>query len=314
MNMIEKLQELDHIRLNFNSEGLFVLNIVLAFIMFGIALGIEPKNFRTILTSPKPVIIGYISQFVILPFLTFLLVFFLKGYITPSVALGMILVAACPGGNISNFISSLAKANVELSVSLTAIATISAIMFTPFNYAFYGNLFATHSDLIRPIEIDALEMFKTVLLLLGIPVIAGIVFAFKFPGLTKKIARPIRIFSILAFFSFVLLAFANNFSFFIHHIQYIFLLVLLHNGLALLSGYFTSTVFKIKGKDRRAITIETGIQNSGLGLVLIFNPLLFPEHLPIGGMAFVAAWWGIWHMVSGFFIAAIWNYKSKIIL
>jgi BASS family bile acid:Na+ symporter len=229
----------------------------------------------------------------------------------------MLLVASCPGGNISNFISSLAKGNSALSVSLTAIATIAAIFMTPFNFAFWGGLYTnyvSHVDagsLLRPLEIDPVQMFQTVFILLGIPLVIGMWFNHRFPGITSKLVRPLKGLSIIFFIAIVVLAFRNNFDYFIEHIKYIFIIVLLHNAIALSSGYLFASVFKVKRRDRRALTIETGIQNSGLGLVLIFNPKIFPETMEVGGMAYVAAWWGIWHILAGLSIAGFWS-KIKI--
>jgi len=307
--MFEDLSVLDKYTLNFSQGGLFVLNITLAIIMFGVALGINIKNFKTVLSRPKAVIIGLISQFLILPAITFLLIILIKP--SESVALGMILVASCPGGNISNFITSLAKANIELSVSLTGISTFLSVFLTPINFAFWGGLFVKTSKLLRPIEIDFFQMFQTVIIILGIPLILGILFAKKFPKITNKIKNPFKIASIIIFAGFVVIALSNNFSLFLKYIYLIFFIVLLHNGFALLSGYLTATIFKLNRKNKRTISIETGIQNSGLALVLIFNPKIFPHDLQIGGMAFIAAWWGIWHIISGMFIAYLWGIKRK---
>ncbi len=311
--MYEQLQSLDHLRLNFNPDGLLLLNITLGVIMFGVALGIRLKGFKTIFLKPKNIIIGYLSQFLILPLVTFLLTIIFKDFITPGIALGMILVAACPGGNISNFISSLAKGNVELSVSMTALATISAVILTPFNFAFWGGLYikftekGTSGGLLQPLEIDTYQMFISVFILLGIPLILGMLFAWKFPRITKKIMKPIQTISIIIFMSFVVIAFIKNFDYFIEYIKWVMVIVLIHNAIALLSGFSFASLFKIKRRDRRSITIETGIQNSGLALVLLFNPNIFPDTLPIGGMLFIAAWWGIWHMISGLSIAYIFS-------
>lgn len=304
LHLRASLDTLDWIRLNFTTGGLLFMNITLAFIMFGVALEIKFESFRNLAKNPKPVIVGVISQFIALPALTFLLVLIIKP--SPSVAMGMILVAACPGGNISNFISSLAKGNVALSVSLTAVATLSAIFLTPFNFAFWGSLYSEASDLVIPFNIDAWEMIKTVFILLGIPIIVGLWFARKFPQTTEKIKKPMKWFSILFFFGFVVAALASNFSYFLKFIHLILLIVLAHNALALLTGFSIASLFRLPRADRRTITIETGIQNSGLGLVLIFNPNLFNG---LGGMAFIAAWWGIWHILSGMSIASLWARK-----
>ena len=307
--MFKGLDVLDNLHLNFSEGGLLILNFTLFFIMFGVALEIKIPQIKEVFTKPKSAIIGFLSQFFALPALTFLLVWLLGNRLTPGVALGMILVAACPGGNISNFISTHANGNPALSVSLTGIATLAAIVLTPVNFGFWGKLYSTTTPLLVPIEIDPFEMFKTVLLLLGIPIILGMIFNKKYPVATSKIKKPIKILSILIFIAYVIIAFAKNFDHFLHYIHFIFMLVLIHNALALLTGYSLATIFKINRKNRRTISIETGIQNSGLALVLIFNPKIFPPELGTGGMAIIAAWWGVWHIISGLVISSLWSLK-----
>jgi BASS family bile acid:Na+ symporter len=307
MHIKQGLEVLDWIRLNFSKGGLLFMNITIALIMFGVALEIKVKHFKDVIIKPKSALVGVFSQFIALPALTFLLVLIIKP--SPSVALGMILVAACPGGNVSNFISSLAKANIELSVSLTAIATLSAIFMTPLNFAFWAGLYSGTAEMVIPIKIDPWEMMKTVLILLGIPIVLGIAFSSKFPLFAKKIVKPFKIFSILIFASYIIGALASNFHFFLSYIHLIILIVFVHNLLALLTGFSLATLFGLPRADRRTLTIETGIQNSGIALVLIFNPNLFGG---LGGMAFVAAWWGIWHIIAGLGIATIWSRRSKI--
>lgn len=305
----ESMHLLDNVRLNFNEQGLVIMNITIAFIMFGVALDMKFESFKKLILHPKPLIAGSISQIFLLPAVTFLLVIILKP--TQSVALGMILVASCPGGNVSNFISSLAKGNVELSVSLTAVSALTAIIFTPLNFAFWGNLYAKTSPLLKPIEIDALQMFQTVFILLGIPLILGIFFSKKFPNITKKIFNPIKYASILIFFGFIVGAFSANYDNFLKSVSIIFVIVFIHNGIAFATGYIFPRILKLSIKNCRTISIETGIQNSGLALALIFNPKIFPTDLKLGGMAFIAAWWGIWHIVAGLSLAGFWNLKNK---
>ena len=311
--MLETLKTLDDIKLNFSQNGLVILNITLAFVMFGVALEIKPDHFKKLLQNPKSVFVGVFSQFLLLPFITFLLVVIFRNFITPTIGLGMILIAACPGGNISNFISSLAKGNVALSVSLTAIATLAAIFMTPLNFSIWGKWFANiysktdSSDLVRHLEIDVGQMFLTVFILLGIPLIAGILFNTKMPKLTEKIIVPVKRISLLIFSALVIILLAANFDYFRLYIKYIFIIVLVHNFVALFSGYMIALAFKRPKIDRKTISIETGIQNSGLALVLIFNPKIFPPDLSIGGMAFIAAWWGIWHILAGIIIGGIWS-------
>jgi len=312
---MESLAVLDGIRLNFSQGSLLILNIALAVIMFGVALEIKVSHFRKVITNPKSAIVGFVSQFLVLPALTFLVAILLSSYITPTIAMGMILVAACPGGNISNFMSALAKGNTALSVSLTAIATLGAVLLTPLNFSFWGGLynkFISRNDasaLLRTLEIDTFQVFQTVFILLGIPLIIGMMVNHKFPGFAQKLIKPIRIFGIVFFLALVILAFSNNFGYFVKYIHLVFFIVLAHNALALLAGFTMGTVFSLPSQDRRSVSIETGIQNSGLGLVLIFNPKIFPPEMAIGGMAFIAAWWGIWHILSGLGIAYLWSRK-----
>jgi BASS family bile acid:Na+ symporter len=311
--MFESLKLLDNLSLNFSPESLFVLNITIAFIMFGVALQIKSEHFKRLIRNPRSTIIGFISQFVLLPAVTCAVAILLRKYITPTIGLGMILVASCPGGNISNFISSLAKGNVALSVSLTAIATLSAIILTPLNFKIWGEIFLhfmskINPDLFPELKIDPVSIFVTVFIILGVPLLAGMYVNAKFPVTTGKIVKPIKTLSILIFAGMVLSAFASNYTHFVNHIKYIFIIVLLHNGLALMTGFSFASLLGTGSYDRRSITIETGIQNSALALVLLLVTGIFPAK-GIGGMAFVAAWWGIWHILSGLGIASLWSLK-----
>ena len=312
--MYQQLLSLDNIRINFSTGSSHILNIILAFIMFGVALGIRFDEFKDIIKKPKPFIAGALSQIILLPAVTFIVIILLHKFISPTVAMGMILVSACPGGNISNFISSIAKARIELSVSLTAFSTIAAIITTPLNFALWGGLYIDYmakrsADLLQPITIDAMQMFYTVFILLGIPLTLGMLSAKYFPVFSRKIAPWMQRFSIIAFVAMIVIAFYSNIDIFLNYILYIFFIVLIHNGSALLTGYATGTVFKLKDSERRATTIETGIQNSGLGLALLLNPKIFPQDLALGGMLIVTAWWGIWHIISGLTLGFYWKRK-----
>jgi len=313
--MKEALEVLDHVRLNFSQSGLLALNITIAFIMFGVALDIRWQHFKELVMRPKSVIVGVFSQFFLLPAVTF--AFILLLHPTPTVALGMLLIASCPGGNISNFMSALANGNLALSVSLTGIATIAATFMTPINFAVWGKLYinfynsAGAGNYLVPIQIDFFQMVQTVVILLGIPVVAGLLFSQYMPRLTSKIKKPIRQLSILIFIVFVIVLLSANFNHFIRFIHLVFVIVLIHNALALGTGFSIASLFKLPQSDRRSVTIETGIQNSGLALVLMFNPKIFPPELELGGMTIIAAWWGVWHIISGLTISSLWA-KRKI--
>jgi BASS family bile acid:Na+ symporter len=311
--MLESLQALDAVQIDFNTKSQLFLNFAIAFIMFGVALELKIDNFRDLFKNPKIPLIGAVSQFVLMPLMTTILVLLFKDYITMTVGLGMILVAACPGGNISNFICSLAKGNVALSVSLTAVSDLGALLLTPFNFAFWGNVFvwvytaSGQSDLVQPLEIEPLEVFSTVLFILGIPLALGLFVKHKFPKFTSNIVVFMKRASIAIFIAILAVIFIKNFDLFLKHIKYIALIVLIHNALAFMIGYNFARLFGLSKKDRKTISIETGIQNSGLALALLFNPKIFSPELAIGGMTFIAAWWGAWHIISGLSLAAYWS-------
>ena len=312
----EVIANLDAIKVNMNEAGMNAINIVLAFVMFGVALGIKPKTFVDIFKKPQSIFLGVICQLILLPALTFLLTITFKNWISPMIALGMILVASCPGGNISNFITSLSRGNTELSVSLTAFNTAACIFSTPLNFSFWGKMYLNFAEkrmLLPELEIPFWEIFKTIVILLGIPLVLGILCSQYLPKVSAKLKKPMQYLSVAFFILMVVLTFGNNIDAFMKCIKYIFLIVLVHNLLALGIGFGTGTIFKTPYKDRRTLTIETGIQNSGLGLVLLFNPAIFaPEiwHGQYGGMLFVTAWWGIWHIVSGLTVAFIFRRKE----
>jgi BASS family bile acid:Na+ symporter len=278
--------------------------------MYGVSLGIKPGTFVEVFSKPKSVLLGMLCQLVLLPAFTCLLAICLTWWISPMMGLGMILVASCPGGNISNFMSSLAKANIELSVSLTAISTSLAVLMTPFNFWLWGNAylhFAPVAHEIPTLAIPLWDVFKTIFILLGVPLALGILTSRFLPKVANALKKPLQRVSILFFIAMVFLYFASNMDAFLQCVKYIFLVVFIHNLLALSIGYSVGTIFRVPKKDRKTLTIETGIQNSGLGLVLLLGTPLFTNFPPHGGMLVITAWWGIWHIISGLTVAGIFS-------
>lgn len=297
------MTNIDDIVINFDDNNIFVLNIVLAFLMFGVALDIKTKDFEQLFKAPKIPLIGLLSEYIFLPLLTLGLIALIKPQ--ASIALGMILISVCPGGSVSNFMVHLSKGNAALSVLLTSFTTVSAIILTPIAFGFWASLNPITSELLQTLNVDPEKIIKTVIFLIFIPVSTGMFINHKYPKLTEKIKKPIANISMLIFLGFVTVALVNNYSKMQDYLHIVFFIVLIHNGLALLGGYQIPRLFKLSKKNSRAIAIETGIQNSGLGLVLalqVFNGL--------GGMVLILAWWGIWHLISGFTISMIWSRRS----
>ncbi|WP_411953952.1 bile acid:sodium symporter family protein [Alkalibacillus sp. S2W] len=291
---------IDEIQLNFNESTLFLMNVLIGFIMFGVALDLTVHDFKRTLKSPKPFIIGLTAQFILLPAFTFLLVLLLQP--RPSIALGMFLVAACPGGNLSNFLAHLSKGRTTLSISMSAVSTLLAIIMTPLNTLMWGSFYGPTNDLLRSFMISPTDLITTIVILLGIPLTLGMLVNKRFPDWSKKASKWMKRFSIGFFILFVIGALANNFEHFIDYVGMVVFAVFLHNLLAIMIGYSSARSFGLPERDRRAIAIEIGIQNSGLGLILVFN--FFGG---LGGMAIVAAWWSIWHIIAGLTIASFWS-------
>lgn len=312
--MKEHLLSLDTLNINLGSGEMFIVNLILAFVMFGVALSIRMSTFKSIFKKPKSVILGLLLQWIALPALTCLIAIVLNPFITPMVALGMILVASCPGGNISNFLSSLSKGNVELSVSMTAISTLFASVITPLNFWFWGThycRFASIRNDIPTLDIPFAEMLSQIILILGLPIMFGLFVSHKFPTIAKKIIKPTQIFSIIFFIAMVVVSLTQVLSGFEQRwevyaaILCALVIVVIHNAVALATGFLGGKFAKAPYKDCRTLAIEIGIQNSGLALALLFNPAIFSPNLwgSNGGMVIVAALWGIWHIVSGLTIS-----------
>lgn len=261
--------------------------------MFGVALEIKPEHFYQLKNNKRALFTGLISQYLLLPTLTVILIYLLSP--EPGIALGMILVAACPGGNASNFFSLLAKGNLALSVTLTAFTSMFAFLITPLSFFAFSSFVPGLSASVRDFEISFFDLFMNMVSILLLPLIAGMLFSHYLTETSKKIAESIRILSILMLIGFIVVALMNNRQAFLDHIFSIFWIVVLHNGLGLVGAYYFSAALKNTEAVNRTVAIETAIQNSGLGLVLIFT--FFDGN---GSMALVAAWWGVWHLVSGF--------------
>jgi len=294
---------IDQVRLNFNATGITIINAAIGLMMLGVALELKTDDFMRIVRSPKAPLIGLMAQFILLPAFTFLLVLIIKPH--PSIALGMMLVAACPGGNLSNLMTYQANGNSALSISMTAVSTVVAIFMTPFSLSFWGSLNPETAAILTQVRLSPVDVFTTVFLILGIPLMIGMSVGHYRPDFAQKVKKPFKIFSLVFFIIIVCGALAANFQYFIKYVGIVMLAVFIHNALALNIGYWSGKLARLDEKDCRAVCIEVGIQNSALGLVLVFS---FFNGL--GGMAIVVAWWGVWHIIASLTAAGIFNLKK----
>lgn len=286
------------VSIHFSPGSLTALNICLSIIMFGVALDIKVEHFTQLMNQKKAVLTGLFTQFVLLPLVTVILVTLLP--INNGMALGMLLVAACPGGNVSNFFTHMARGHVALSVTLTAISSLAAFIITPLNFLLCVSMVPSLAGELKSFEMDFLSLMLNMVSILLLPLIVGMWVSSRYTALSKKISKPIRIISMMLLTAFIVIAVLNNQEGFETYLSNVFWIVLLHNGSALFLSYYFSRALNNPETVNRTVAIETGIQNSGLALILIFN--FFEGNT---AMAVVAAWWGVWHLISGFAFSAV---------
>jgi BASS family bile acid:Na+ symporter len=299
------LAPIDQVHLSFNPQTLTLLNAVLGLVMFGVALELRVEDFKLALRTPKALALGLLGHHLLFPAMTYVLVTILQP--EPSIGLGMILVSSCPAGHISNFMVHYSRGNTALSVSISALSTVVALLMTPLNFAFWGNLHPLTSALMKEVAMSPWDMLEVIVMLLGVPLVLGMWVAKQFPGFTRRVQKPMKFVSLLILLAFIGSALASNLTHFVEFIHMVVGAVFVHNLMAFVTGYALGWMVRLPERDRRAITFEMGIQNSGLGLLLIFN--FFGG---IGGMAIVTAWWGIWHIVAGMALATFWKNRPPV--
>ncbi|CAI9392654.1 bile acid:sodium symporter family protein [Microbacterium sp. T2.11-28] len=294
----------DDVLLNFTPGTLTILNVVLALIMLGVALDVTLDDFRVVARRPRPMIIAIVAQLLVLPAVTFGLTFLLP--VTPSMALGMILVACCPPGNISQVLTHRAGGNVALSVSMTAVSNLLYIFALPLSIAFWGSLRADTRELLSAVSLNGWQMLLEIVLIIGVPFAVGLTVRHRLPALAARVQPFVKWFSLLALLAFIAAALAGNWQYFIAFLGIIVLAVTIHDAVALAIGWTTAAVGGLGTRERKAMTFEVGIRNAGLGLGLVFT--FFGG---LGGMAIVAGWWGIWDIVAGLVVASLWARHTR---
>jgi bile acid:Na+ symporter, BASS family len=298
------MESVDAIKINFNPNNLLVLNAILALLMFSIALDIRKEDFEMLWKNPKPALIGMFSQLLVLPVVTVGLVFLFNP--PPSVALGMIAISACPGGNNSNYTTHLARGNTALAITTTSISVLVCIITMPLYIWIGSKIIPNMASLNRDVSINPLDMFKIIGLLILTPLLIGMYINHRYVAFADRIRKPFKILSLVLFFGLIFGALAANIANISKYVGSVFLIVLVLNALAFAIGYFIGKANKLSEADCRALTFETGIHNITLALIIIFN---FFDGL--GGMALVAAWYGIWDLMTGFSLAVWWGRKGQ---
>ncbi|WP_396586720.1 bile acid:sodium symporter family protein [Bermanella sp. R86510] len=284
--------------IQYDASQQWLLNLVLGLMVLGLALDIRPRDFLRVFKAPKAPLVGLSAQFILLPAFTCLLTLMLD--LPAGVELGMILVAACPGGALSNFITHISGGNTALSISVTALASTLAIFLMPINFVFWASLNPVANELLLNIDVSGVDILISLLWVLALPLCLGFLMQRLLPKVAEKLHTGLKYFSLIALVLFIVLAVVKNQEHFLAHFWLLIMVVCLHNGLALLIGYAASSVGHLPVADKKAITLEVGMQNSSLAIAIVFTQFN-AEY----GMALISAFWGTWHIVSGLLFAVI---------
>ena len=276
------------------------LSLVLATMVFSVALELRLHDFRRVAMMPRAVVAGLIPQFLLLPVGTWLATLVLD--LPPNVEAGMILVACCPGGSLSNYMTHFGRGNTALSVTVSCVAALMALVLTPFNFSWMVATNPATAGWLRELDIDPSGIWFSLLVLLAVPMAAGMTLAHHQPRLAARLRKPLGRFSLFALFAFIVVGLISQRQLLTLGLLPMMLIVVLHNASGLLFGYLTSQAMRIGVADRRAVMLEGGMQNSGLALGII--AVQFNSDL---GMVIIASLWGMWHIVSGLACALWWR-------
>lgn len=293
---------LDDVTLNLNAGAQGWLSFILALMMFSVGLGLRIADFERVARRPGVILFGLILQIAALPALSFLLTFAIAP--TASIALGMMVVAACPSGNASNALTQAARGDAALSVSLTSLSSALAVLTTPFNIVFWAGLQPRTANLLGAIGLDSSAFLTETALTLGLPLLAGIILAERTPVMAARLRKPLYACSLWALGAFIVGALITNGSPLAAAGWAIFPVLFVQDAMALGLGYGAARLAHLPEAERRAFTFETGIRNSGLGLVILLG-----HFKGLGGAALITAGWGVWHLISGGLLAAWWSMR-----
>lgn len=268
------------------------INLLLGIVMFGMGLTLKAVDFKMVMTKPLPIIIGVAAQFIIMPLAAFSIAYIMD--LPATLAAGLVLLGSVPGGTASNVMVYLAKGNVPLSIAMTSFSTLLAPIATPVILLLLAGQW---------LPVDPVSMFLSIIQVIIIPIALGITIKRFFPSTVEKSITAIPLISVSAIIIIVAAVVSANVENIASSGILIFTAVMLHNALGLLLGYITAFSLRLDKSKRRAVSLEVGMQNSGLGVSLAtvhFEPLA----------ALPSAIGAIWHNISGPIIATFWSRKG----
>ena len=289
---------LDQLRIVLDPVGQAGVALALILVMFSVALGLSVNDFDLLRTRPTLFVGGVVTQVVGLPLLTFLVLNVVS--VPASIALGMLVVAACPGGATSNLMTYLARGNVAYSVSLTTASSVLAAVLTPASILFWSKLYPPTAALLDELDVSPLVFVVQTMLLLALPLAAGMLLAARAPDLAKRLRRRTALTGSLVLGGAIVYGIAYFFPVLWPALPMLLTVAVLHNAAAFGLGAAAGAVLRADGPSRRALVFEIGIQNSGLAIVILIAQLD-----GLGGAAAIAATWGVWHLVGGSIIVML---------
>ena len=287
-----EIASLDELRIVLDPAGQAGIAIALVLVMFSIALGLRVKDFIFLFQRRLLFFGGVVTQIIGLPLATYALVALVKP--PPSIALGMFVVACCPGGAVSNLFTYLSRGNVAYSVSLTATSSALAAFLTPAMILFWSHAYEPTSTLLQTIDFSPLAFLGQTTILLVVPLILGMIVATRAPDIAQRVQKRMALAGVLALASAIVYGTIQFFSLLLPVLSMLVALTMLHNALAFAIGTVAGRLLRADPATRRALTFEIGIQNSGLAIVILIG-----QFSGLGGAAAIAAVWGVWHLIAG---------------
>ncbi len=294
------MHPVDTLSINFNPNQMAILNAAMAFLMFSVALDVRWSDFRQVAQFPRSIVVGLVAQYLLFPLFTLFIILIFHPPV--SIALGMVLVSLCPSGNMTNFLVHFSRANTALSVTLNTIIILAATVVTPAGFVFWSQFVPDSAELRKSFDIHFSDMAWIIVQLILLPLAVGMAANVRFPVFIARIRPWVQRVAVVLFFIILLLALLGNQENLGRYLGFVFGIVALHNIVALGTGYGLGKLARLPELDCRTLAFEAGVHNTALGLLLIFR---FFHGL--GGMALVAAWWGIWDLVTGMALAWYWR-------
>ena len=294
------MDDINQIPFNFDPRIGMIVGVMVGFLVFAVSLDLTWDKLLRVIKRPKAPAIGLVAQFGILPAIAFLAGLYLTA--APSIALGLLLVTCCPGGALSNYLTGVARGDVATSISMTTVSTLFSIVLTPLLFAFWASMNPSTLAILQNISMDPQRVIMTLLIMLVIPVTAGMLLRAKRPNTANRIRGVTHRVAGIVFAVIVAMIIGSNFKSLALLAQAALFPVLLTFIIAVGLGWGLGLLAGISSADRRAVAIEVAFQNVALaiGLGITFFPSL-------GGITAVSILWGIVHLTLGFGLAIIWN-------